>query len=115
MPQKLKNSHFLLKMAKFSDFEDLVNGSENFLSLSSDWDLSRISRGKKYLLTKKIVGSARAGITKIYIPTVNPLDAHTIKFGTKLQNSYRTKVLTSFFSVGPKFSTRWIKTMKYHS
>ena len=79
MPKKLKIPHFLSKIAEFSHFACLVHASENFLSLNSDWDLFRISRATKYSLTKKIVGSAQAGIKKIYISSMNPLDPLSMK------------------------------------
>ena len=79
MAQKLKNRHFLAKIAKFPHFEDMVHASENFLSLNSDWDLFRISRATKYSLTKKIVGSTQAGIKKLHISSMNPLDPLSMK------------------------------------
>ena len=79
MAQKLEISHFLLKIAKFSYFEALVHASENFLRLNSDWDLFRISRATKYSLTKKIVGSTQAGIKKLHISSMNPLDPLSMK------------------------------------
>ena len=79
MAQKLEISHFSLKIAKFSHFACLVYASENFLSLNSDWDLFRISRATKYSLTKKIVGSTQAGIKKLHISLMNPLDPLSMK------------------------------------
>ena len=77
--KSVKIRQFGPKIAYLSHFRGLVRASENFLSLSSDWDLLRISRGTKYLLTKKIVGRAQTGITKIYISLMNPLDPLTMK------------------------------------
>ena len=80
MSKKCEIHHFEPKIAYLSHFRGLVRASENFWSLSSDRDLLRISRGTKYLLTKKIVGRAQAGIMKIHISLMNPLDPLTIKF-----------------------------------
>ena len=42
------------KLGRVSHFECLARASEYFYVLANDWNLLRTSRGRKYLLTKKI-------------------------------------------------------------
>ena len=93
----------LPNLGRVSNFERLVYTSENFLTLTNGWILLRTSWGRKYLHMKKIARLTKSSMKKHHICRHYPLKPQTMKIWPKLQNSYRTKVLTSSFSVGPKF------------
>ena len=67
------------KLGRVSHFECLACASEYFSALANDWNLLRTSRGRKYLLTKKIARLDPARIKKKYICGHYPLDPYTMK------------------------------------
>ena len=82
-----------------SHFECLACASENFTTSLNDCKLLRTSRGRIYLLMKKIPSVPLSRIKRHHICRQYPLKHYTTKIWPKLQNPHRIKVLTGFFSV----------------
>ena len=67
------------KLGRVSHFECVARASEYFSALANVWNLLRIFRGRKYLLTKKIARLDPARIKKVHICGHYPLDPYTMK------------------------------------